>query len=431
MDRALVFGTSGYRFESCLVHMKLMIFTYAPAGLGHLRVTEALVETRPEKTAYILLGSVDRFMTWIHRFTSINPIGKFIFLQSQYGLAEDIFTTLYRKFLVFSSGSLFKQLKDIVVRSSDKDEVWIIATHFGMAHQIGAVKERLMLETGRVVRLIVQVTDDTSQQIWCVRGADLTFVSSKYIKGKLDAYAKATGIDFVSEVIPYPLSAVLTSKLPKGLGDRHMVLAEDSGTIKVAIPISGAAVGLEYIFKLVKALNSLSKRFEFLILVKKSPFTKKFISFVRKLDGAKALVGINDSEMISLYELLYKNNLVHLEITKPSEQAFKAILGPERVGGSLLLLTSAVGRQEIENMEFLERHGLLSATELTAHPRAIKLPGEPMKAAEFILWGVESGLFARMTAKNFRFSNESLKSGEIGADGARQFWEKTVRKFGK
>ena len=145
----------------------------------------------------------------------------------------------------------------------------------------------------------------------------------------------------------------------------------------------------------------------------------------------KVLVGKNDTEMISLYELLYKNNLVHLEITKPSEQAFKAILGPERVGGSLLLLTSAVGRQEIENMEFLERHGLLSATELTAHPRAIKLPGEPMKAAEFILWGVESGLFARMTAKNFRFSNESLKSGEIGADGARQFWEKTVRKFGK
>jgi len=54
-----------------------------------------------------------------------------------------------------------------------------------------------------------------------------------------------------------------------------------------------------------------------------------------------------------------------------------------------------------------------------------------MKAADFILWGVKSGLFARMTVKNFRFSSESLKSGEIGADGARQFWKKAARKFGR
>jgi len=53
-----------------------------------------------------------------------------------------------------------------------------------------------------------------------------------------------------------------------------------------------------------------------------------------------------------------------------------------------------------------------------------------MKAADFIFWGVQSGLFAMMTAKNFRFSNKSLKSGEIGADGARQFWKKAARKFG-
>jgi len=409
--------------------MKLMIFTYAPAGLGHLRVTEALVETRPEKTDYVLLGSVDRFMTWIHRFTSINPIGKFIFLRSQYGLAEDIFTALYRKFLVLSSGALFKQLKDIVVRSTGKDEVWIIATHFGMAHQIGAVKERLMLETGRVVRLIVQVTDDTSQHIWCVRGADLTFVPSKHVRDKFETYAKMKGIDFVGKVIPYPLCSVLTRKLPKRLGNRHKSLTKDSGTIRVAIPISGAAVGLGYIIKLVKALNGLSKRFEFLILVKKSPFTKMFISLMRRLDRVKVLVGKNDTEMISLYEFLYKNNLIHLEVTKPSEQAFKAILDPKRVGGSLLLFTSAVGRQEVENMEFLERHQLLSRTGSLTHLRAVRLPNEPMKAADFIFWGVQSGLFARMTAKNFSFSTASLRAGEIGADGSGQFWQKALKMF--
>lgn len=408
-----------------------MIFTYAPAGLGHLRVTDALVDSRPEKTPYVLLGSIDRFMTWIHRFTSINPIGKFIFLTAQYGLVEDIFTNLYRGFLTLNTSAIYKQLLNIIERNPGKGEIWIIATHFGMAHQIGSIKERLMLETGRLVRLIVQVTDDTSQHIWVVRGADLTFTPSKFVKNKFEIYAKFKGIPFECEVIPYPLSSVLIKTLPKSLGNRHQALAEGTGSIRIAIPISGAAVGVNYLFTLVKELGGLSKRFEFWVLVKKSPFTEMFMASIKLLPRVNLLVGKNDAEMITLYEMLYEKNLIHLEVTKPSEQAFKAILSPKFVGGSVLLLTAPVGRQEIENIEFLERHGLLSMAGSITYPRAVKLPQKPVEAAEFLMWALESGLLARMTADNFRFSSDTLRSGEVGADGARQFWKKAERKLEK
>lgn len=406
-----------------------MIFTYAPAGLGHLRVTDALVDCRPENTPYVLLGSIDRFMTWIHRFTSINPVGKLIFMTFQYGLAEDIFTALYRWFLIFTSGKLYKQLLDIIERSPGGDEVWVVATHFGMAHQIGAIKERLIKDTGRVVRLIVQVTDDTSQHIWCVRGSDLTFVPSRFVQEKLEGYAKSRGIEFQSEVIPYPISSVLTDLLPKGTESRHKVFVEETGTVRVAIPISGAAVGLGYLASLVKELGNLSKRFEFWVLVKKTPFTELFVANMERLPRVNVLVGKNDVEMITLYELLYQKNLIHIEVTKPSEQAFKAILSPDSVGGSILLFYTPVGRQELENMEFLERHGMLSSPGSRTFSRAIRLLDNPAETAKFILESTVSGLFARMTSENFRFSNESLKSGEVGADGARLFWKRAMERF--
>lgn len=403
-----------------------MIFTYAPAGLGHLRVTDALVESRPKDTSYILLGSIDKFVTWIHRFTSINPVGKYIFLKSQYGLAEDLFTNFYRGFLRITAGFLRKQLLDIIQRNPGNDEIWIVATHFGMAHQIGAIKKRLMIETGRVIRLIVQVTDDTSQKIWVVRGSDLTFAPSQHVKAEFEAYAKTKNINFVCEVIPYPICNLLTRALPKSLGQRNETFLEGNGTIRVAIPISGAAVGIGDLNLLVKELGFLSKRFEFWVLVKKSPFTELFIMMIQRLPRVKVMVGKNDAEMITLYELLYEQNLIHLEVTKPSEQAFKAILRPDLVGGSILLFTASVGRQEVDNMAFLERHGLLAMPGSITYPRSVKLPENPSEAAKYIIWALDSGLFARMSADNFRFSNEALQSGEVGADGADQFWKKAI-----
>lgn len=411
--------------------MKLLIFTYAPAGLGHLRVTDALAEARPKDSRYVLLGSIDRFVTWIHRFTSINPFGKYLFLRSQYGVLEDIFTKTYRAVLIASSGGVLKQLREIILHNQDCNEIWIVATHFGLAHQVGAIKDKLIKETGRKIKLVVQVTDDTHQHIWCVRGADLTFVPSRFVQSKFENYAAKQKISFVSEVIPYPLSSLLTRKLSKSMGSRQKVFTEKSGKVNVAIPISGAAVGLTYFMNLIKELKAQSDRFEFWVLVKKSPFTELFISGLSNMSGVNVMVGKNDIQMIELYELLYSKTLVHLEITKPSEQAFKSIIYPTDIGGSVLLFTNPVGRQEKENIRFLERHGLMAGSGHVTVPRAIKISENPRIAARFIKWGVNSGLFRKMTSANFKFSKKCLSSGEVGPDGARLFWKRAEKRLGK
>lgn len=411
--------------------MRLLIFTYAPAGLGHLRVTDALAEAKPEDSAYVILGSMDRFVTWIHRFTSINPFGKYLFLKSQYGVFEDIFTWIYSRFLVLTSGGVYRELKNIIDQNLRAEDIWVIATHFGMAHQIGAVKEKLMKETGKEIRLIVQVTDDTSQHIWCVKGADLTFVPSLFVKQNFENYAKSRKIEFTAEVIPYPLDNSLTKKLPKQRSSRQKVFIEKTGKVKIAIPISGAAVGLSYFSDLVTELLRLSYRFEFWILVKKTPFTELFIAKMSNMSGVNLMVGKNDIEMIELYELLYENNLIHIEITKPSEQAFKAILYPTANGGSIMLFTAPIGRQEEDNIKFLERHGLLSTDDERTVPRGIRIPSNPKEAAKLVNDSTKSGLFRRMTSPNFRFSKKSLASGEVGPDGARLFWKKAQKHFGK
>jgi len=418
--------------------VKLLVFTYAPAGLGHLRVTDALVDSRPKNFSYLMLGSYDKFITNFHRFFSVNPIAKWIFTISQYGLSEDIVTHIYRGILVLTSGAIYKQMKGIIEENQDVKEIWVVATHFGMAHQLGAVKERLMKETGKIIRLIVQVTDDTSQHIWCIRGADLTFVPSLFTKNKLEKYANRLKMNLNFEVIPYPLCPVLTNNIDKVA--RNMTFLSNDQQINVAVPISGASVGLSYIAKLISFVAKKSDRFKFWVLVKSSVYTDMFVRSLAKMPNVNLITGRNDNEMISLYELLYQENLIHIEITKPSEQSFKAILPPFLTGGSIMLFTSPVGRQEFENIEFLVRQGLMPKSnygevnktkeEVSSYPRAIRLSKDPNIAANFILWALDTGLFARMSGPEFKFSIQAESMGEVGPNGARDFWKVAEKYFG-
>jgi hypothetical protein len=418
--------------------VKLLVFTYAPAGLGHLRVTDALVDSRPKENPYVMLGSYDKFMTGIHRFFSINPIAKWIFTFSQYGLMENLVTFVYRSILVATGGQIYKQLKEIILGRPDVDEVWVIATHFGMAHQVGNIKDRLIKETGKTIRLIVQVTDDTSQHIWCIKGADLIFVPSKHTKLELEKYSKKHRMNLSFEVAPYPLSPVLIKKMEDS-GMRNKAFSSKSDQINIAVPISGASVGLPYLTKLISTMEKKSGRFKFWFLVKKTIYTDMFLSSLSKLSNVNLITGRNDNEMISLYELLYQNNLMHLEITKPSEQAFKAILPPTLVGGSIILFTSPVGRQEFDNIDFLVRHSLMpranydgdreNVTTLNNYPRAIRLSKDPVLAADFINWSLDSGLFFKMSMPDFKFSQQAMTSGEVGPEGAKKFWETVLKYF--
>lgn len=415
--------------------MKLLIFTYAPAGLGHLRVTDALVDSRPMNVPYLMLGSYDRFITKIHRFTSVNPLGRGIFTFFQNRFMDDFATTTYRSLLLSSSSKVYQQLFEIISSRSDIDEVVIIASHFGMAHQIGKVKERLQKATGKIVRLIVQITDDTTQHIWCVRGADLTFVPSERAKISHESYARRNKMGLKFEVIPYPISPILTEKLPSSSA-RRKTFKGDSEPVNVVIPVSGAAVGLLYHSRFIHDIVKLSSRVKIWVVIKKSIYTEMFLSSIADMPNVEVVAGRNDNEMIHLYEQVYKKNVIHLEITKPSEQAFKAILPPDTVGGSILLFTSPVGRQEYENLDFLKRH-LLVGSEIgkegmapTEHLRAIRLSSDPLLAAKFVNWAIDSQLFLKMNAENYKFSTDSIKSGEVGTKGASEFWKTLEKYFG-
>lgn len=414
--------------------MKLIIFTYCPTGLGHLRVTDALAGARPKDCPYVVLGSYDRFMTWIHRFTSINPIGKFLFISSQYGILEDILTLMYRFFLRVNSGGVYKQILEVINKNTEVDDFQIVATHPGMAHQIGAVKERLLRETGKNINLIVQVTDDTYQHVWLVDGADLTIVPSKFVKKEFVKYAKSQKIKFVSEVVPYPIGTTLTEKLPVKW-KRAEAFDNPSSPINIIVPISGAATGLSYAIELIRHMVKISSRFKFWVIVKKASYTDFFVSVLLRIPGVNIVVGKNDNEMINLYELIYEQNLILLEVTKPSEQAFKSIIEPNRIGGSILLFVEPVGRQEIENIHFLRRHRLVkkigSITKSESYrTRSLILDNNPLVAGDNILNCVTAGIFKNMVDEDFKFSKKSLSSGEIGSSGAEQFWRVVKKYFG-
>lgn len=398
-------------------------------------MTGALVASRPKNTPYVLLGSNDPFITNIHRFTSNNFFARRIFETSQYGFFEDVFTNvlvwLYRN----SSKQVHDKLLEIIDQHPGVEEITVVATHFGLAHQIGEIKDKVFKETQVRINLVVQVTDDTSQQVWCVRGADLTMVPSILTKNELSDYAEHKKIVFNCEVSPYPINPVLTVDLPAREGTReHAFEKGERDKINVIVPISGAAVGLKYFSSFLTEVDKLSNRFHFLVVAKRSNSTGKFLSEMGKLRWVELITGRNDNEVVNLFEKTYQENLIHIEVTKPSEQAFKALIPPTMVGGSILLFTTPVGRQEIDNINFLKRHFLLPGTKVSDEmspddrkryiPRGLSLPSDPIVAARFIIWCLESGLFQKMTSADFKFAPELYETSEVGYKGAWLFWEK-------
>ena len=104
--------------------------------------------------------------------------------------------------------------------------------------------------------------------------------------------------------------------------------------VQIAIPISGAAVGTDFILETVKNLRDLSGRYEFKVICRQSQFTQKFITELSKFAGVSFMTSAHYRETVEYYELAYSKNVISLEISKPSEQAFKALLTPKKhLGG--------------------------------------------------------------------------------------------------
>lgn len=433
----------------------LIVIAHAPAGLGHLRVADALYHGRPPGVAAVILGSQDKTMTWLHRFASVHTVARAIFEWLQYGWREGIFTAIYRYLLRSHTMLLETQLATLLAEHQPLPAtVLVIATYMGLAHQFAAMKERF--EKTHHVRLVivVVVTDDTPLKIWAVAGADIIFVPSGSTKRRLETYHKrrepALHTQYV--VSPYPVAPTFAQPLPREKFDERLrqLDSAQNATIHVAIPVSGAAVQLSYFSHYMDALKKGSDRlalhhsdgagFIFHIVAKEMLSTRTFLASMVGRPNVIVASSSVDRQVVDLYEQLYAKEIISLEVTKPSEQAFKALVDPTKRGGSILLFSDPVGRQEWDNLTFLERHGLVPKhagtkrrwmfaeganppdSEMLAdahHWRGLRLPSDPAQAAAFTLWCLRYGIFAAMAD----FAGYP-KHPELASDGVGKFWEK-------
>ena len=432
----------------------LLVFTYAPAGLGHLRVTDALFDGVPGESSGLILGSHDKSIGWIHRMMSSYVPLRVLMETFQQGSLEDVYCFFYRLYLREASQVVREQMKTILDQSLEKPKVvLIVATHFGLAHQLAAIKKELEKEEKTRIILVVQVTDDSPQRIWYVPGADITMVPSEKTKLELEKVGVEDHLEKIPIVVqPYPISPQMTARLTPGKYKLRQEQLKFGGKekVEVAVPVSGAAVGLEYLMELMDEVAAFSDRFVFNVIAKYAPYTKPYIHRMLERPYEDLILADKDREAVSRYEQLYQEKVVGLEITKPSEQAFKVLTTPDRVGGVVMLFSKPVGRQEYDNLDFMRRHKLIpSAVEQNKMEkmtraedwlegsklekwrkkarnwRGLCLPWKSGKeGALFIRWALKNGLLYEMCAEREVGKDEAVRRGyEVGDYGVKKFWE--------
>lgn len=427
----------------------VVVFAYVSAGLGHLRITDALFHGLPEGVDPLLLAPEDQLTSFFHRITSVNPLAKRILEWSQNGWPEDIYTKILRWFLKSNTDELYKELSLVYAqRISLPKTVLIVSTHFGMAHQLVAIKRKFEQEKHVKLIIVLQVTDDSPQHLWLVPGIDMTFVPSEKTKRELLDYGKKHKLGEVSmEVLPYPVDPTMDGNLSEDeYTERTKQLDPELKTaIHLAIPVSGAAVGMTFLTHMVDTLYDKSDRFIFHIISKSTPYTQDFLQSMVNRPFVKFEVSFSSREIVDKYTILYKNHNISLEITKPSEQAFKALFCPKQKGGTILLFSEPIGRQEYDNLDFLRRHRLIpQKTEMeklwrdsekdmeidgggrwileeARHWRGLILPEGSEKAANFVWWCLQQGVLKTMV-KDYFCPKENVE--ELGSDGVQKFWER-------
>jgi len=427
----------------------VILLAQALTGLGHLRVTLALYRGLPPEADPLLLSSQDQSVNYMHKITSINPALRRLMEAVQTGWAEDVFTWFARHYFRRNAALLEKQLQTILdQRIVHPKTLLVVSTHTNLAHQLAAIKDHFAAKNHIRVVLVVVVTDDSPQDIWAVGGADLIVVPSELTKHKLEAYHHGQKDMPPSRyvVLPYLVSPRLATDLTQNQFRRRREQADPAGesAIHIAIPISGAAVQLKYFEKLIHGVKRTSDRFSFHVIAHRSGTTNRFLSRIMGLPGVTLSVSPSHREVVELYEKCYEGHVVALEVTKPSEQSFKALLTPRSRGGAILLFSDPVGRQERDNLHFLARHNLIPNAQETRALwsaasrgeaidtsllkkavgwRGLLLPFHSAASSQFIAWCLQQKLFAAMV--NF---TEFEANPELSSNGVELFW-KTIDEY--
>lgn len=428
----------------------LVIFAQSPTGLGHLRVTEALCEALPKSVKGILLNSQIKTEVFLHGITGSIPIFTKILEYAQDGWLEEALLPVMNAYFRSGLATVEKQLETILNMEYTKpNTLLIVATHYGLAHQIGTIKKTFEKKNNIRIILIVVVTDDSPQKLWVAPGVHMTFVPSEITRKKLQDFAakhiSLRGNSFV--VSPYIISPGINKRLPTdGLKTRMFQYDSSNAHAPVfSIPVSGAAAQLDYLQTVVRNISNDLQGTQFHIVTHISQKTNGFLRSIQDIPHISVSSSESRRETILLYEYMFTKIVVGFEITKPSEQAFKAMISPEKIGGVILLFSEPIGRQEHDNLAFLRRHGLIPAIEdqkslwtMGVNPgnitlqtdmrkkavrwRGIMLPSDPALASLCITVWKQSGIFQAMG--NFAGLPQNK---ELSPDGAKMFWNHVAR----
>lgn len=429
----------------------LIVFATSPTGLGHIRVTDALFHGLPETASPLLLGAQNRSIDTFYRFISLHPFTRFLMEFLQTKPVEKFSTPVLKFYFKKQTKLLYQQFITILgERLTIPKIILVVATHSALAHQISVFKKKLEKETDTRIILLVQVTDDSPQFFWYVEDADLIFVPSEYTKEHLTELGRQANLKRVTIMVnAYPVSPIITRKLSQAdLESRIHQLSSTGKFTHISIPVSGAAIGTDYLGKVIHSLHRIDKRYIFHIVSKDAYYTKTFLKRLKKLPYVNLYVSAHDRTTVNNYEQLLVDEKIALEITKPSEQAFKALCRPNQTGGVILLFSKPVGRQEYDNIHFLRKRGMMPLkkeqealwsyaknsedlpsffNKTISHWRALRLPELPNEAAAFINWCLKQKIFSRMM--DYKPKSDSK---ETRSDGVSQFWEEVsayVRKF--
>jgi hypothetical protein len=420
-----------------------IILTTVPTGLGHIRVTKALILGLPIGTPTKILGIRDETTSLFYRIISTNfYLRKTLeFIQTN-PIAEKNVNSLMTFIQEHNTKEARKELQRIIDSNPDYPTI-IISTHAFIAHKIQKIINTQKFK--RPVLHAVIVTDDSPQRFWMIN-SDLLFVPSHNTKNVfLKLYKSDNHKPPQIEVVPYPISPQFCRQLsPQVLYNKIEQLdPENPQKARICIPVSGAAVQLEYYKVLIEELlcdetKKECNEFNFSVVTREGNYTKSFIEYFRDTPGISFHIGANDEQTVELYdELYYQLNPPSLEITKPSEQSFKVLTSPETIGGPIMLLTEPVGRQEYDNLNFLERHGfipsetttktllqaiennnthlLLTYKSYASSWRGLRLPTDPYQATNFIIGCHKHGIFASMqNYKNYK-TTEYLSPNGVAA----------------
>lgn len=420
-----------------------IVFAYAPAGLGHLRVTKALYQGLPKDAEPILLPDPASSVKYFHRITTQYPLANKLFEWSQYGIAEDIVTNAYRHILQKDAHELEHKLLAILKQRVDLPKtLLIVATHFGIAHQISYIKSKLEKQANVKIFLVVCVTDDSPQKLWYVPHTDLLVTPSALTKKTLELYGKQKQLAHSHITVnPYPVSPQLTKTLDEDSWENKLRQAQPNShvLIHIAVPISGAGAGVSQLHNLMKELHRLEPRVRFHVICKRTIFTTQYIRSWDRMDYITVYQSHSDRQIVELYEEAYSRVPMLLEITKPSEQSFKALLFPKRRGGVILLFVQPVGRQEYDNLHFLTRHNLIPSTEekvglydvlqlkqnarisTPVHSwRGFSLPHDAKLSATYISRALSLRLFASM------LEYKQVQTHEVSSFGVAEFWKQVA-----